>query len=190
MTEYRTLLVEAKAAGADFIKLMVSGLMDFSVYGRLTEEPLTDEEMHDLIAAAHDMGYAVMAHCNGANAVKNAVLAGVDSIEHGAYLDDEACRALAESPTVWVPTLSAIGNLIGSGRFPDDVVERILRSAQENVRMVAGLGGLIGLGCDAGAFRVPHVEGTLSEEKWLRETLGQRTDAVLTAAEARVKNIF
>ena len=55
---------------------------------------------------------------------------------------------------------------------------------------MAGLGGLIGLGCDAGAFRVPHVEGTLSEEKWLRETLGERTDAVLTAAEERIKTIF
>ena len=188
--EYRALLAEAKAAGADFIKLMVSGLMDFSVYGRLTEEPLTGEEMRDLIAAAHDMGYAVMAHCNGAEAVKNAVLAGVDSIEHGAYLDDDACRALAESQAVWVPTLSTIGNLIGSGRFPDEVVKRILRSAQENVRKAADLGGHIGLGCDAGAFRVPHVEGTLSEEKWLRETLGKRTDAVLTASVERVKTIF
>ena len=70
LTKYRALLAEAKAAGADFIKLMVSGLMDFSVYGRLTEEPLTGAEMRDLIAAAHDMGYAVMAHCNGAEAVK------------------------------------------------------------------------------------------------------------------------
>ena len=116
LTEYHALLAEAKAAGADFIKLMVSGLMDFSVYGRLTEEPLTDAEMHDLIAAAHDMGYAVMAHCNEAEAVENAVLSGVDSIEHGAYLDDEACHILAESRAVWVPTLSTIGNLIGSGR--------------------------------------------------------------------------
>ena len=101
MTEYHALLAEAKAAGADFIKLMVSGLMDFSACGVLTEEPLTGGEIHDLIAAAHDMGYAVMAHCNGAAAVKNAVAAGVDSIEHGAYLDDEACRILAESHTVW-----------------------------------------------------------------------------------------
>ena len=188
--EYRALLAEAKAAGADFIKLMVSGLMDFSVYGRLTEEPLSGAEMRDLISAAHDMGFAVMAHCNGAEAVKNAVLAGVDSIEHGAYLDDDACHALAESHAVWVPTLSTIGNLIGSGRFPDEVVKRILHSAQENVRKAADLGGHIGLGCDAGAFRVPHVEGTLSEEKWLRETLGKRADAVLSAAEKRVKTIF
>ena len=188
--EYHALLTEAQALGADFIKLMVSGLMDFSVYGRLTEEPLTGAEMRDLIAAAHDMGYAVMAHCNGAEAVKNAVLAGVDSIEHGAYLDDEVCHILAESHAVWVPTLSTIGNLMGSGRFPDDVAERILRSAQENIRKVANLGGLIGLGCDAGAFRVPHVEGTFSEEKWLRQTLGEDTDAVLTAAEQRVKTRF
>ena len=188
--EYRALLAEAKAAGADFIKLMVSGLMDFSVYGRLTEEPLTGEEMRDLIAASHDMGFAVMAHCNGAEAVKNAVLAGVDSIEHGAYLDDDACHALAESHAVWVPTLSTIGNLIGSGRFPDEVVKRILHSAQENIRKAADLGGLVGLGCDAGAFRVPHVEGTLSEERWLRQALGKRADAVLTAAEERVKSIF
>ena len=188
--EYRALLIEAKAAGADFIKLMVSGLMDFSVYGRLTEEPLTAAEMHDLIAAAHDMGYAVMAHCNGAEAVKNAVLSGVDSIEHGAYLDDDACHILAESHAVWVPTLSTIGNLIGSGRFPDDVAERILRSAQENIRKVANLGGLIGLGCDAGAFRVPHVEGTFSEEKWLRQALGEDTDSILSTAEGQIRSKF
>ena len=190
LSDYQALLAEAKAARADFIKLMVSGLMDFSVYGRLTEEPLTGAEMHDLIAAAHDMGYAVMAHCNGAEAVKNAVLAGVDSIEHGAYLDDDACHALAESRAVWVPTLSTIGNLIGSGRFPDDVAERILRSAQENIRKVANFGGLIGLGCDAGAFRVPHVEGTLSEEKWLRQTLGDDTDSILSAAEEQIRSKF
>ena len=188
--EYRALLTEAQAAGADFIKLMVSGLMDFSAYGVLTEEPLTGAEMHDLIAAAHDLGFAVMAHCNGAEAVKNAVLAGVDSIEHGAYLDDEACHILAESDAVWVPTLSTIGNLIGSGRYDDEVIRRILRSAQENIRKIASLGGHIGLGCDAGAFRVPHVEGTFSEEKWLRETLGESADAVLSAAEERVRSIF
>ena len=55
---------------------------------------------------------------------------------------------------------------------------------------VAALGGFIGLGSDAGAFRVPHVAGTLSEEKWLRQTLGEETDAILTAAEKQVKSRF
>ena len=114
----------------------------------------------------------------------------MDSIEHGAYLDDEACRILAESHTVWVPTLSTIGNLIGSGRYDDAVLRRILHTAQKNVRKVASLGGFVGLGCDAGAFRVDHVEGTFSEEKWLRETLGASADAVLTGAENRVRALF
>lgn len=188
--EYCALLDEAKTAGADFIKLMVSGLMDFSAYGVLTEEPLTGGEMRDLIAAAHDRGFSVMAHCNGAEAVKNAVAAGADSIEHGAYLDDEGCHILAESGAVWVPTLSTIGNLLGSGRYPDGVVERILRSAQENVRKVALSGGFVGLGCDAGAFRVPHVAGTLTEEKWLREALGDKTNDVILSAEKRIKSLF
>ena len=190
LRDYQALLKEAKAAGADFIKLMVSGLMDFSVCGKLTEPPLTAAEMGDLIAAAHDMGFAVMAHCNGAQAVKNAVAAGADSIEHGAYLDDGACRALAEGGTVWVPTLSTIGNLLGGSRYDDAVLLQILHTAQENIRKVASLGGYVGLGCDAGAFHVPHVEGTFSEEKWLRETLGERTNTVLTAAENRVKALF
>lgn len=190
LAEYRALLAEAKAAGADFIKLMVSGLMDFSAYGVLTEEPLTAAEMYDLTAAAHDLSFAVMAHCNGAEAVKNAVIARVDSIEHGAYLDDDACHILAESDTVWVPTLSTIGNLLGSGRYPDEVIKRILHSAQENVRKVAELGGFIGLGCDAGAFRVPHVAGTFSEEQWLRQTLGEKAEDMLSAAEGQIRAKF
>ena len=81
-----------------------------------------------------------------------------------------------------IQTLSTIGNLLGSGRYDDAVLTQILRSAQENVRKVAALGGFIGLGSDAGAFRVPHVAGALSEEKWLRQTLGEETDTILTAA--------
>ena len=91
---------------------------------------------------------------------------------------------------VWVPTLSTIGNLLGSGRYDDAVLTQILRSAQENVRKVAALGGFVGLGSDAGAFRVPHVEGTLSEEDWLRQTLGEETDAILTSAEEQVRARF
>lgn len=187
---YCALLDEAAAAGADFIKLMVSGLMDFSQYGVLTEEPLTVAEMRDLIAAAHDRGFAVMAHCNGARATENAALAGVDSIEHGAYLDEAACHALAENGVVWIPTLSTIGNLLGSGRYDDTVLRRILVSAQENVRRVATLGGYVGLGSDAGAFRVPHVDGTLTEQQWLRQALGDSAEDILSAAEYQIRERF
>ena len=124
--EYRALVRAAKAAGAHFIKIMISGLMDFAHYGVLTDEPLAPGEIADMIAGAHDEGFSVMAHANGDSAVRAALAAGVDSIEHGAYLSPETRSQLAESHAVWVPTLVTIGNLIGDGRFPDAALRPLL----------------------------------------------------------------
>ncbi len=177
--EYALLLNRAKALGADFIKLMISGLMDFNQFGVLTQPSLEREEIIRLISMAHDAGFCVMVHCNGTQATLAAVEAGVESVEHGAYLHDEACCALAESDAVWVPTLSTIGNLIGNGRFPDEVLKKILTGAMANVRRVADLGGKIALGSDAGAYCVPHNTGFRTERQWLSRALGENTDAIL-----------
>ena len=159
--EYANLVVQAREDGADFIKIMISGLMDFDHYGVLTEDGLAPEEIRELIHIAHEEGFAVMAHANGARTVEAAALAGVDSVEHGAYLDVDALCALKENGTVWVPTLSAIGNLRGKGRFSEKDVEAILESAVYNVSIFAGMGGLVAPGTDAGAWAVPH--GSLTE---------------------------
>lgn len=153
LSEYAGLVVKQREAGADFIKIMISGLMDFDHYGVLTEEGLTEQEIRLLIHIAHQEGMAVMAHANGARTVEAAAEAGVDSVEHGAYLDSSALQAMEANGTVWVPTLSAVGNLRGKGRFPEDAVERILDSALANV---AAYKGLLAPGTDAGAWAVPH----------------------------------
>ena len=171
------LVREQGQQGADFVKIMISGLMDFDRFGVLTEEGLAPAEIRELIRIAHEEGFAVMAHANGAGTVQTAAEAGVDSIEHGAYLDEEALCAMADNGTVWVPTLSTIGNLRGKGRFAEDAVERILASAMENVRRFQALGGLIAPGTDAGAWAVPH--GALTEYTLLREALGPETAAIL-----------
>lgn len=93
---------------------------------------------------------------NGDRAVTAALQAGVDSIEHGAYLSESVLLRMAQQRTLWVPTLSTIGNLIGSGRYPDAVLKRLLAQQQEAVRFVAAHGGRIGLGSDAGAWHVMH----------------------------------
>ena len=160
LKEYTALVKEQKAAGADFVKIMISGLMDFDRFGVLTEEGLPAEQIRELIHIAHQEGLSVMAHANGARTVEVAALAGVDSVEHGAYLDEAALQAMQEADTVWVPTLSTIGNLRGGGRFNEEAVARILESATENVRIFAQMGGLIAPGTDAGAWAVPHGCGT------------------------------
>ena len=165
--EYTALVRKARADGADFIKIMISGLMDFDRFGVLTEEGLPPEEIRELIHIAHEEGFAVMAHANGARTAEAAAKAGIDSIEHGAYLDGDALCAMKENGTVWVPTLSTIGNLRGKGRFNEDAVQAILESALENVSAFARMGGLVALGSDAGAWAVPH--GSLSEQQLLEQ---------------------
>ena len=186
--EYRELVADARKNGADFIKIMISGLMDFDHFGVLTEDGLPAQEIRELIHIAHSEGFTVMAHANGARTVEAAVMAGVDSIEHGAYLDDGALAAMAEAGTVWVPTLSAIGNLRGTGRFSEEAVQKILDSAQENLRCFAAQGGLIAPGSDAGAWAVPH--GCHTEYALLREALGCGVEAVLEKGAEAIRRKF
>ena len=160
--EYAALVQKQKQEGADFIKIMISGLMDFNHFGVLTEEGLPPEEIAMLIHIAHEEGMAVMAHANGARTVEAAAKAGIDSVDHGAYLDGDALAAMEEAGTVWVPTLSAVGNLLGKGRFPDQEVAPILESAWENL---ANYKGLVASGTDAGAWAVPH--GSQTEDALL-----------------------
>ena len=175
--EYADLVRKARKDGADFIKIMISGLMDFDRFGVLTEEGLSENEIRELIRIAHEEGFAVMAHANGARTVEAAACAGVDSVEHGAYLDRDALAAMKENGTVWVPTLSAVGNLRGTGRFSEGDVQAILESALENVKAFADMGGLLAPGTDAGAWAVPH--GSLTEFALMKDALGEEADNIL-----------
>ena len=161
MGEFAALVRKMKVQGADFIKIMISGLMDFNQFGVLTEDGLPMQEIKELIHIAHAEGFAVMAHANGARVVQAAAEAGVDSVEHGAYLDEDALCAMKENGTVWVPTLSTIANLRGKGRFREEAVQAILESALQNVEKFTAMDGLLAPGTDAGAWAVPH--GSLTE---------------------------
>jgi len=106
--EYADLVRKHRENGADFIKIMISGLMDFDRFGVLTEPGFPAEEIKELSHIAHEEGFSVMAHCNGAPAAIAAAESGVDSIEHGAYLNMEALHAMKECGCIWCPTLSTV----------------------------------------------------------------------------------
>ena len=186
--EYAALVRKHRENGADFIKIMISGLMDFDRFGVLTEDPLAAEEIRELIHIAHEEGFPVMAHANGARCVEAAAMAGVDSVEHGAYLDEDALCAMKESGTVWCPTLSTVGNLRGTGRFDEGAVRRILESAMENVRTFAAMGGFLVPGTDAGAWNV--FQGSLSEYELLEAALGADAEAVLDRGIEKLREKF
>ena len=186
--EYAVFVEKHRNNGADFIKIMISGLMDFDRAGVLTEDGLSSAEIRELIHIAHGEGFAVMAHCNGARTIEAAAAAGVDSIEHGAYADGDALSAMAENQVVWVPTISTIANLRGKGRFDENAVAAILESAAENIQSFAAMGGILAPGSDAGAWAVPH--GADTEHTLLAEILGQQSKALLDAGTQAIIERF
>lgn len=190
LNEYRQLVAEAKEQGADFIKLMLSGIMDFSHFGVISDEPLPPSEVHDLVAIAHDAGFPVMAHVNGSDRIAAALSAGIDSLEHGGYADDAVLHQLAESRTVWVPTVAPIANLRGTGRFPEEDVQRLTRLHMDNIAAAHRYGAVIALGSDAGAWRVPHGSGTADELALLTEALGGDVTRILQTGEKFLRNQF
>ncbi|MBS6397298.1 MAG: amidohydrolase family protein [Clostridiales bacterium] len=185
---YKELVAQAKEEGADFIKLMVSGILDFAHAGTLSEDGLTREEIRYMIHTAHDAGMAVMAHCNGDRTCFWTLEAGVDSLEHGFFMEEETLHLLAERQIPWMPTFAPVGNLLGCGRFPDEEVRKNLEMQMERVKKAASLHACIGLGSDAGAYLVPHGKGTLDEYHYLKDA--GVSDAGLFAAEDRIRKVF
>jgi hypothetical protein len=190
--EYESLVKQAKKEGADFIKIMVSGLVDFSNFGVITSTPLAKGEIREMIHIAHEEGMAVMVHGNGNETVREAAEAGADSLEHGRYIGEEALYAMAEAGCIWVPTVVTVSNLLGSGRFPDEVVEKIYTSDQENLRRGRKIGVQMALGSDAGAYRVPHGHGIAEEYQVFQKVFGpsKELDFFLKKGEEAIKKRF
>jgi imidazolonepropionase-like amidohydrolase len=92
--------------GDDLIKIMPSGgVLDEGASGDNSQ--MTLDEIRAVVATARDYGFAVAAHAHGAEAIRRAVIGGVDSIEHGTYMDAEDMRLMVEHGTWYVPTIIA-----------------------------------------------------------------------------------
>jgi len=146
---------EQRKAGAGVIKLIATGgvLTKGAVPG---QDQLTEDEMRAAVDEAHTHGMRVGAHAIGTSGIKNALRAGVDSIEHGHLLDDEAIALFLERGTRLVPTLAAVTCIVENaqnGTQPDFVVRKALElneRAGENVRRAWRAGVRIAGGSDAG----------------------------------------
>ncbi len=192
LKEYHQLVCRARSEGADFIKIMTTGIMDFDHFGVITGTPLEKSDVKEMIHIAHEEGMAVMAHINGVKSVQEAIEAGVDSIEHGNYINLETVKMLADSDTVWVPTAVTIANLLGDGRFDNLAVAKILDVAKENIAHAFSLKAHIGLGSDAGAYRVGHGTGIHDEYHLFWDVVQDVAliNEVLTRSEGIIKEKF
>lgn len=198
LSEARQLVAQAKRDGADFIKIAVTGMLDFAEAGKIvgagadSGEPLPRDEVAELVNIANGEGFAVMAHCNGAESIKNALLAGIASVEHGFFMDDDGLALLRETGAVWVPTAVTVANNLDGSRFPGDVMRGILDGHADALKRAAALSReshaqpiYIAAGSDAGAYNVPHGRGALDEAALLAAF-----GVDVSAGNARVERVF
>ena len=192
MKEFYQRVKEAKETGADFIKIMTTGLLDFNNHGRVTGTPLEAEEVKEMVHIAHEEGFAVMSHTNGAYGTRTAIEAGVDSLEHGNYMDEDTMSMLADSDTVWVPTLVTVRNLLGCGRYDDEVLRPIIARSEELVHMAFEKRIKTAAGSDAGAYMVPHGKGICQEYESFCQILGNipRVTEWLKNGEKEIRERF
>ncbi len=189
MKEYAALVRKLDRDGGDFVKIMTTGIMDFQTETGITGEPLKPEEVREMVHIAHEEGFRVMSHTNGAREAEAAAWAGVDSLEHGNFQDADSLAALFEHHVVWVPTAVTVRNLIGKGRFSDEVLWAIWDGLAANIRLARRLGVTMALGSDAGAFGVLHGQGIREEYDAFREIFpeDETLDDALRDGESRIR---
>ena len=145
--------------GADVIKICATGGV-LSKGDNPQSSQYTLEEMKAIVTDAHRLGRRVAAHAHGAEGIRWASMAGVDSIEHGSYIDDAAIAEMKKNGTYLVPTLYLgdwfLENAERIGTPPDLIAKarEVLPAARKNVARAFAAGVKVGFGTDAAVY--PH----------------------------------
>jgi imidazolonepropionase-like amidohydrolase len=180
-------------AGAHFIKAMATGgVLTPGVVP--TQTALQPDELEQVAREAHNAGRRAACHAIGNEGIKNAIRAGIDSIEHGFYLDDEALELALDHGTVLVPTLIAVNQIVNNGKtgaMPAWVVEKAESESghhRESFAAAVRSGMKIAAGTDAGTPFNPHTY--LPQELALMVDYGmQPMDAIVAATRNAAENL-
>ena len=169
--------------GASVIKFCATGgVLSFGDDPRTSQYTL--DEMKTIVSEAHRLGRKVAAHAHGGDGIKNAVLAGVDSIEHGSYIDEEGAKLMKEHKTFLVPTLYLGDWLVQNAeaiKLPLPLLEKakvVLPDARKHIAKAIAAGVPIAFGTDSAVY--PH--GLNGREFAVLVKLGMTpADAIRTA---------
>jgi imidazolonepropionase-like amidohydrolase len=150
--------------GATIIKTCATGGV-LSLADAVDTPQLTQEELNAIVDEAHALKLKTAAHAHGAEGAKRAIRAGIDSIEHGSFLDDEALNLMKQRGTYYVPTLMAAQGLseqIAKGvAIPPPILVKAnaaIAAIHQTFQKALGMGIKIGLGTDAAVY--PHGRNT------------------------------
>jgi imidazolonepropionase-like amidohydrolase len=173
--------------GADLIKVHATGGV-LSLTDEVDTPQLTQAELDALIEEAHSLRKKVAAHAHGATGAKRAVRAGVDSIEHGSFLDDEALNMMKAKGTYFVPTFLPLKVLMAHlDRLPPPTVPKA-KAAQSHheisFKNALAKGVKIAFGTDAGVY--PHGDNA-QEFRYMVEAGMKPVDALKSATSVNAQ---
>lgn len=139
--------------GSDLIKIMATGgVMTPGVNPE--DAHYSAEEMAAGISEGHRFHKTCASHAQGTEGILNAVRGGIDSIEHGIFMDEACVREMVEAGTYLVPTVAALANIqSGADKVPAYVIEKTMRVAEaheRSIKLFYAAGGKIAMGTDAG----------------------------------------
>ena len=173
--EMRRAVRQAVKAGADIIKVCATGGV-MSLNDDVDSPQMTQEEMNAVVEQAHTQNKKTAAHAHGAEGAKRAIKAGIDSVEHGSFLDNESLDLMKQKGTYLVPTLLAgysLSESFGKGLLDprqEEKAKMALRQVEETFRSALAKGVRIAFGTDAGVFR----HGRNAEEFLLMTRFGMK----------------
>jgi imidazolonepropionase-like amidohydrolase len=180
--------VEARVkAGADRIKLIPTGIINFK-QGRVTTEPqMTVDEVRELVGAARSFGRQTFAHASGGAGIERAIEGGVDSVEHGFFVRTNQLAKMRDREIAWVPTFAPVqeqvdhADVMGWGAEVVSNLRKILDQHAASLIQAHQMGVSIIAGSDAGSCGVAHGIGFLNELE-LMERAGLSSLVVINAA--------
>jgi imidazolonepropionase-like amidohydrolase len=174
-------------AGADRIKIIPTGIINFK-QGAVTAAPqMTTEEISAIVAAAKGHNRQTIAHASGDDGIERAIEGGVDSIEHGFFLRDDQLAKMRDRQIAWVPTFSPVQKQVDhADRFGWDAqvvanLQRILDRHAATLVKAHGMGVQVIAGSDAGSCGVAHGLGFLEELEFM-ERAGLAPAAIVHSA--------
>ncbi|MDP2602277.1 MAG: amidohydrolase family protein [Deltaproteobacteria bacterium] len=186
--ECRRVVREHIGLGADLIKVSITGRV-YAPQSDPGQTAYTLDEIRAVVDEAHRMGRLVAAHAQATQGIKNGVLAGVDSIEHGIYLDEEACELMRERKTALVPTLAyfyriaTLGEGLGSPAYAVRKAREVVDAHMKSFALAMRMGLRIGMGTDfEGSPLFPHGENGMELELMVQG--GMSAGDVIVAATA------
>ena len=186
--ECRRVVREHIGLGADLIKVSITGRV-YAPQSDPGQTAYTMEEIRAIVDEAHRMGRRVAAHAQATQGIKNGILAGVDSIEHGIYLDEQACEWMRERHTALVPTLAyfyriaTLGERFGSPAYAVHKAKEVVEAHMKSFALAMQMGITIGMGTDfEGSPLFPHGENGMEFDLMVKGGMAARD--VIVAATA------